>query len=473
MIRPCYHQVLLCVLLLLSGACASGQPVRLLRSLVHPVTSIDPADEDFSDLEFLKTSLHDKRIVLLGEGTHHDGSALQARNRMIRFLHREMGFGVLLLESSFFGIDRMARDVAEGKADWARGLGLANLGSMLRTGGAGIYAHDEELATYLERAWAGERPLYLGGIDPAGIHVYDNAWVDDLEGYLRTLLPDFKRSAAYRDFETLSLKGVFYQNDDAAKNRLNRAIEKDLDLDALRRAGQALRELILQRMPTLPAPQSRRGQFFARAIVNHLAYWEWKQQQITAGPFEHSFDEHALRDRYMAENVRWFLEQYFPHQKIIIAASAYHIGRNFQQIEPRPSRIGPASIPLGQLLTEDYRDSLYAITFLHHRGRRGIQLYPNDPPEEKLEPRAKRGLETQLSKVPYPYAFVDLSDPAVRQQLGKTTINLFFENTTAQWSNHFDGFFFIRELEPVRVQWRRAWMKKRPPYYPRETWYRR
>ncbi len=50
MIRPCYHQVLLCVLLLLSGACASGQPVRLLRSLVHPVTSIDPADVYFSFL---------------------------------------------------------------------------------------------------------------------------------------------------------------------------------------------------------------------------------------------------------------------------------------------------------------------------------------------------------------------------------------------------------------------------------------
>ena len=57
MIRPCYHQVLLCVLLLLSGACASGQPVRLLRSLVLRWTCFHRAFVYFCYLYFLKTCL--------------------------------------------------------------------------------------------------------------------------------------------------------------------------------------------------------------------------------------------------------------------------------------------------------------------------------------------------------------------------------------------------------------------------------
>ena len=58
--------------------------------------SISPGDQDFSDLEPLKAVLADKRIVLLGERTHGDGAAFLAKTRLIKFLHQEMGFDVLI-----------------------------------------------------------------------------------------------------------------------------------------------------------------------------------------------------------------------------------------------------------------------------------------------------------------------------------------------------------------------------------------
>ena len=76
--------------------------VRSLLELAVPLRSIDPDDEDFADLAPLAAVLSGVRVVQLGEQSHGDGAAFFAKARLIRYLHRELGFTVLAFESGLW-----------------------------------------------------------------------------------------------------------------------------------------------------------------------------------------------------------------------------------------------------------------------------------------------------------------------------------------------------------------------------------
>ncbi|HEX5720591.1 MAG TPA: hydrolase, partial [Thermoanaerobaculia bacterium] len=99
----------ICLALLLMSFPALGQDpeqVRWLAGHTVAVRSVDPADEDFSDLMPLVQVLGKARVVQLGEATHGDGATFLAKGRLIRFLHQVMGFDVLAWESGIFDVRR-------------------------------------------------------------------------------------------------------------------------------------------------------------------------------------------------------------------------------------------------------------------------------------------------------------------------------------------------------------------------------
>lgn len=83
------------VLALLLAAPLHGQDsdarVSWLADHAVRLRSIDPADDDFRDLEPLRVTLAGVRVVLLGEQNHGDGTTFLAKTRLIRFLHERMG----------------------------------------------------------------------------------------------------------------------------------------------------------------------------------------------------------------------------------------------------------------------------------------------------------------------------------------------------------------------------------------------
>lgn len=85
------------------GQSATGRvSSRWPASAVVPIRSIDPEDDNFADLRPLKKYLGKARIIQLGEQSHGDGATFFAKQRLIRFLHKEMGFNVLAWEAGFF-----------------------------------------------------------------------------------------------------------------------------------------------------------------------------------------------------------------------------------------------------------------------------------------------------------------------------------------------------------------------------------
>src|SRR3569833_49275 len=97
---------LLCLLLCeaANGAApVDGLQERIQKDLIT-VRSIDPADEDFSDLVPLIDKFGTARVVQLGEPGHGAGSSFSAKARLVKFLHERMGFEVLVWESGLYDV---------------------------------------------------------------------------------------------------------------------------------------------------------------------------------------------------------------------------------------------------------------------------------------------------------------------------------------------------------------------------------
>ena len=64
------------------------------------IRSIDPHDQDFADLRPLAHSIGDARVVLLSAS--REAPAVNAKDRLVRFLHQEMGFDILVVDAGLF-----------------------------------------------------------------------------------------------------------------------------------------------------------------------------------------------------------------------------------------------------------------------------------------------------------------------------------------------------------------------------------
>jgi len=81
-----------------------------------PIRTIDPDDLDFEDLRALQTSIGNASVVL-GEQDHGDAPTFLAKTRIIKFLHQQMDFDVLVFESDFYGLSRSWELAKAGQAD--------------------------------------------------------------------------------------------------------------------------------------------------------------------------------------------------------------------------------------------------------------------------------------------------------------------------------------------------------------------
>jgi len=77
---------------------ATPNEINWLKTRIIPIKTVK-AENGFEDLEPLKQSLQDARIIALGENTHGSHEVFEMKHRMIEFLTTEMGFNAFAIES--------------------------------------------------------------------------------------------------------------------------------------------------------------------------------------------------------------------------------------------------------------------------------------------------------------------------------------------------------------------------------------
>lgn len=430
---------LLCLLaaaLLVSPLCAQpdtaavhAERVAWLKANVTPIRTLDPADDDMSDLMPLKAAIGDARIVMLGEQSHADGATFLAKARLIRFLHREMGFNVLAWESGLYDVHRAWERIEEG-ADPIEAIEQAVFS--VWTASEQVYP----VLAYVADAAKTERPLEVAGFDMQATGRFSREeLVPDLEAFFAGVAPELLQGAAWQAFR-------------APYDYIRQGTGPELRTmpeDARQRFYAAVDTL--QRIAAgTPAPEAA---FWAQVLESSgtLMHFLWNMDMQNPRP-----DVFNLRDAQMADNLLWLAQHRYPDRKIIVWGATSHVTRNRDRIQ---TEAAPKMIPMGDLVYEALGDAVYTIGFTAYDGEIGYPREGERGRPRPIGPAPAGSLDALLHATGHDAAFLDLRDirpggawlhePLVSRPMGYAPMR-------APWPEVMDGVLFVDVMTPSTMR---------------------
>ena len=404
-----------------------------LREHAIAIRSLDPNDDDFSDLEFLRGHLRGVRVVLLGEENHGGGSTFRAKTRLIRFLHQEMGFNVLAFESEIFATAeawRALQSGAEPREAFARGA-------------AAVWARSEQLQPlldYLVEAVRSARPLELIGVGSQ----FTGTGTPSLAHELRTLLQAHAIESALADERSgpsQILAGILDGRFARDRDHLPSGTEQAAAIQNL----QAAASQVEQRVPGRDGPLW--GQILRSAAAQVGLYLDGLRPDGSVAAYARG------RDRQMAANLIWLANVHRRGGKVIVWAHNVHVMRN-------PGSVSQDLIPdqggftMGHGVWEALGRESFAIGFTSYRGRTHNAHLPDEIEQDILADQDSAfEFEELLHAAGYELAFMNLRGLPEQDAWLRGTFwarPLFLRSGQAPWSDVFDALFFIGTQEPSR-----------------------
>ena len=302
----------LIVLLTLSFCSVTAQNNRLVQHVLQNSKEINLNESDFKQFTFLDTLLKDKRIVLLGESSHGTEEYSQLKLRLIRYLHEQLHFNVLLFESPFVPSSyvNLARDTA-------------SAASLLRNSIQSIW-HTETVLQVFD--YIKSNKISFGGFDPQYIP-----------------------SPYHQQFITHAFTGSFQ-----IKNSLlylDRRIDETFHNSKLH---LALRDSFSLAYSEIAASLSKMNLSPLQQLV--------KQQAVSNSSYYKNLRKGNTRDSLMAKNFMWLADSLHANGKIMVWAHNAHIDKDAKS----NSRF------MGKLLSEHYKEQMYVIGLYMANGKTAL-----------------------------------------------------------------------------------------------------
>lgn len=395
----------------LVAACALAlalPPTFAAPAKMWPVSSVDPEVEDFADLQPLADAIGAARVVALGEQTHGSREEYLLKTRVLKFLHQKLGFDVLLLESGFYDIARLAQRMESGEK-----LDEIAPGNVFF-----MYAKTAEgrgMLQYVDRQRALGKPLALGGIDAQHTgELSRTELLPRLRQHVQQAAPALVAGSDWEQYAALAQPLLEMQRTPPAADRQA----------AFRQHSDALKAALCQ--PT-SGPVTFSGNAFWCQVVKSVeaqaaSYW--------------SADHDYQRDNQMGDNAIWLAERMYPGRKVVIWAHTVHVARGFQRT--------PRNLQAGEVMHRRWGSDYKVVQFSGAGGeildfatmnRLPLPAIPGDSLEAGLA-QEKHGLLglTPGARVNRPqFSYEYLVQPG------------------AELGVHWDVLLFIRDITPVRM----------------------
>ena len=362
--------------------------------------------EGFGDLEPLAAVWKDVRIVQLGETTHGDGETNRAKARLARFLHERCGFEVVAFESGLFDCDRANALLREGKWREAMHASVFPIWRIEET--VPLFQHMAKVAR-------SDRPLTLAGFDMQATGKAGEALV--AEACALAGASDEDR-AAWGELDRL-LREDDYKPPDAARAK---------GLEALAR----VRGLVAERRAALV---ERVGEPEVALVERALEDFAVREEFRRAGNDIH------LRDRRMAENLKWLAEVRYPGKKILTWAATTHLVKDHKPVAGGgEGNLFATWKAMGHFVDEWFGANAYTIGFLSSEGPSGVWGAKFEIPEPNRD-----SLEDLFARYGKPLLFVDLRRPNPFEKSLHASPMSYARTMRAEWPKVLDALFYIRE----------------------------
>jgi erythromycin esterase len=470
----------------LAASAAPPSPDELQKWIADhavAVRTIDATDEDFRDLEPLIDAIGSARVVQLGEPTHGAGASFAAKVRLIKFLHRRMGFDVVAWESGLYNVHLTQVGMRAGDD----AVTAAQAGILL------VWSATEEVRPLFEYTRASQstgRPLEMAGFDSTMNAAYArDRFADDLRSFVRTLRdPALRRRAdelagqiiaahqnlsgrheVARRIELESVRAsvsgkalaqsppeamAAWEKTDAAK-----LLGRKEDFEALDRATDGLLAMIRdQRAAFLKIHATRHITFMERAIENlrgndRKLYNDERPDRPTAGAAASALfsEDWNRRDALNVRNLRWLVDEGYPGRKIIVWAHNVHLMNAYYGADVNRIHIEPQAgglVPSGVAMAEWLGDDVYTIAMTSYGGEEGWRS------AKPIAPAPEGSLEWRVHQLGKPYVFLDLrtldgnpSHPMRKPQ--SLRIDRFRDDTLTDVTRAFDAIFYLDRMAPA------------------------
>lgn len=402
-------------LLLCCSAVAAPLPIPApdwnswLAQHTQPVSDT-AAPGDFADLSAFGAAIQNAKIVLLDEQSHGEENVFALKARLVRYLHEQHGFDVLVLESGLYDADRLWHD-----ADGERTIRKQAPGNLFY-----LYANSpamQGLFDYLQEQKAGAHPLLLSGMDGQHTGQYSSRFlVQDLGKRLEQAGSQLQRDAFWPVFTELSNKLIAMQRSAPAP------------ATQLRYFG-----FIKQMQAALPVDQDY---FWHRILVSMedqaMRYWGLRHEQ---------------RSAVMGDNLTALIQYRYPDKKIIVWGNFVHLNRSGL----------PLGGNLGSAIAQQFGQQAYMVHFTGNQGT--FYNFFNDQNTPLIRFPSKT-IENYLEQQAGPYNFTDWRKLPAQLRTDRT-IQASLENylpdglyelpgRDTAWQTRMDGTFYLNKITPVK-----------------------
>jgi len=283
----------------------------------------------FSDMMSLEKIIGKARVVALGEATHGTHEFFQFKRRMLEFLVTKMGFTAFAIEASFPESQAVNSYVLSGKGDPAKAL-------------SGMYFWTWDTQEILDMIrWMrsyNEDPAHLKKVKFYGFDMqFTQEAVPSVIDYLRKVDPMFAPKAE----KALSpLAGSQARLTYPKLPRIEREVTDAAVTDLLKRFDERRSDYI--------ARSSEEAWALARQNIVIIS----QAKELYVGRLS------SIRDRAMANNIEWILDQEGPGGRIMVWAHNRHVSMDGDALYHS----------VGSILKEDLGEDLCVIGFAFDKG---------------------------------------------------------------------------------------------------------
>lgn len=356
----------------------------------------------------IKRHLKNKQIVLLGEFNHGSKQIFDTRNDLIKYLHENLGFNTILLES---GIGELI-EINYNKENISP--------TQMTTGLFGPWRTKEfvDLMEYVQ-----QHNLSISGFD---VQRSGRSFDHLLEKTASQLGIDHN---LYQDIEK-----HFGEQKNSLNNR--KAVYDEVKPATIKLIDdyQSLLEQI-----ELKSDQDQTIALVKRTLHNRIEYLKYFLAFAKNKDWNQRW---KARDSIMASNVEWLMEHLYKDEKVIIIAHNFHIAKYNEKEEV-----------MGEFLKPKYGSAMYILGIFAGKG----SYSGNSGKEKQLSPIDSEALDIKevISSLDGKVNFFPIPSKSNKRNfwafekiiVNDTFIDLSRSNEM-DLSKHFDGLLFIDKISP-------------------------